>query len=300
MKRSLSVTVAGATGNQGGAVARHLVAQGHRVLGLSRRSDGAPIERLRDAGVKVRVADLERPTTLAAAVSGADAVFVVATPFETGVEGETRQAHNLVGAALAAGVPHVVYSSVASADRGTGVPHFESKFAVEEHLRAAGAPFTIVAPAAFMEMAIAPWALPGLRQGSIGEPLPSGRPVQRVALDDLGAFVALVIGQRDRFLGKRIEIAGDELTGLEQAAQLSRHVGRDLRYVELAPEFAGSDDLRAMFQFMTERGYQVDIGGLQRTYPQIAWHDFETWAAEQDWPALLAAAMPAGADGGRA
>ena len=286
MAGSMNVAVAGATGNQGGAVARRLLERGHHVRGLTRHPDGQPANRLREAGAEILTADAEQPGSLVPAVTGADAIFVMASPFEAGEEAETRQARNMIDAAVAAGVPHVVYSSVASADRATGVPHFESKFAVEEHLRATGVPFTIVAPTAFMEMAIAPWALPALREGWTGEPLSPDVPVQRVALADIGAFAALVIEQPDRFAGARIELAGDWLSGAEQAATLSRYVGHDLRYVQTPIERAGSDDLQKMFRFLANEGYQVDIVRLRRDYPEIAWHDFETWAAEQDWSIL--------------
>jgi uncharacterized protein YbjT (DUF2867 family) len=282
----MNVAVAGATGNQGGAVARRLLERGHHVRGLTRNPDGQPANRLREAGAQILAADAEVPGSLVPAVTGADAIFVMATPFEAGEEAETRQARNLIDAAVAAGVPHVVYSSVASADQGTRVPHFESKFAVEEHLRATGVPFTIVAPTAFMEMAIAPWALPALREGWTGEPLSPDVPVQRVALADIGAFAALVIDQPDRFARARIELAGDSLSGAEQAASLSRYAGHDLRYVQTPIERAGSEDLQKMFQFLASGGYKVDVARLRHDYPEIAWHDFEAWAAEQDWSIL--------------
>ncbi len=224
---------------------------------------------------------------LEAAADGADAVFVVATPFEAGPDAETRQAQNLIDAAVAARVPHIVYSSVASADRGTGVPAFESKFAVERHLRASGARFTIVAPVNFLDMLFAPWALPTLREGWIGAPLAPDLPVQRVAVADIGAFTALVIDQPERFVGARIEIASDVSTGAELAAGLSRAAGREVRYVQTPLEQAGGEDLVKMYRFLADEGYQVDVPTLKRAYPEVGWHDRDTWAGTQDWSSLM-------------
>jgi len=288
MTEAKRVLVAGATGNQGGALSRELLARGHHVRALTRSPGGERAATLREAGAEIVPGDLEQPDSLAAAVAGVDAVFVVATPFEAGPDAETRHATNLIDAAVMARVPHVVYSSVASADRGTGVPHFESKHAAERHLRASGARFTIIAPAMFMDMLLAPWSLPGLRDGWIGSPVPTDVPGQRVAVADIGSFAALVIEQPDRFAGERIEIAGDASTGDELAATLSRHAGREIRHVETPMEQAGGEDLERMFRFLIDVGYQVDIAAVHRAFPEVDWHDLDTWAAGQDWTALLA------------
>ena len=113
-------------------------------------------------------------------------------------------------------------------------------------------------------------------------------PGQRVAVADIGACVAMVIEQPDRFAGERIEIAGDASTGDELAATLSRHAGREIRYLETPMEQAGGEDLEKMFLFLNEVGYQVDIAALHDAVPEVAWHDLDAWAAGQDWTALLA------------
>lgn len=287
MVETRTVLVGGATGNQGGALARQLLRRGHRVRALTRKPNGPAAAALRRAGAEIASGDLDDPVSLRVAATGADAVFVVATPFEAGPEGETRQANNLIDAAVAASVPHIVYSSVASADRGTGVPHFESKFAVEQHLRASGARYTIMAPAMFMDMLLAPWSMPSLQEGWIGAPLAPDVPTQRVAVTDIGAFAALVIEQPERFAGQRIEIAGDASTGPELAARLGRHIVREVRYVVTPIDQAGDEDLATMYRFLADEGYRVDIEALRRAYPEVGWHDLDDWAAEQAWAALL-------------
>lgn len=287
MTEAKLVLVAGATGNQGGALSRQLLGRGHHVRALTRSPGAERAAALREAGAEIVHGDLEQQDSLAAAVAGVDAVFVVATPFEAGPAAETRQATNLIDAAVAARVPHVVYSSVASADRGTGVPHFESKHVAERHLRTSGARFTIIAPAMFMDMLLTPWSLPGLRDGRIGSPVPADVPGQRVAVADIGSFAALVIDQPDRFAGERIEIAGDASSGMHLAAAVARHAGREISYFETPIEQAGGEDLERMFRFLIDVGYQVDIAAVRRAYPEVGWHDLDAWAAGQDWAALL-------------
>ncbi len=287
MTKSKTVFVSGATGSQGGAVAAALLERGHRVRALTRNPDAPTAQQLRKAGADIVTGDLEQPASLRGAVEGSDAVFVVSTPFEAGVEAEVRQASNLIDAAVAAEVGHVVYSSVASADRGTGVPHFESKWAVEEHLRSTGAPATIIAPTAFMDMLVSPWSLPDLAAGQVGSPIPAHVSTQRIAVADIGAFGALVIGESGRFVGQRIELAGDESTGTALAACLSRHVGRDVAYVETPIDQAGGEDLELMFRYLADVGYAVDIMALRASYPEVGWRDLESWAGAQDWKLLL-------------
>src|SRR5918997_6440737 len=134
MSDSLSVLVCGATGQQGGALARVLLDKGHRVRALVRRPASPEARELEHLGAELAEGDFEEPSTIEDAAKGMDAVFLVATPFEAGTEVETRHGIAAADAARAAGVSHLVYSSVADADKDTGIPHFDSKREVEEHI----------------------------------------------------------------------------------------------------------------------------------------------------------------------
>ncbi|MEU6219315.1 NmrA family NAD(P)-binding protein [Streptomyces sp. NPDC047022] len=159
----LTVAVTGATGAQGGATARALLAAGHRVRALTRRTDSPAADALRGLGAEVCRADFDDRPSLEAALAGADSLFAVTTPFGAGAGTgtEVRQGESLVDAAAEVHVGHVVYTSAAHADRDTGVPHYESKRAVERHLRAAGVPWTVIGPAAFMDNFATGWTLDG-------------------------------------------------------------------------------------------------------------------------------------------
>src|SRR5262245_17561540 len=160
----------------------------------------------------------------------------MSTPYEQGAEKETAQGITITDAAKAAGVPHLIYSSVASANRATGITHFDGKYAVEKYLQASGVPHTIVAPVFFMENRLQPWTLSALRQGKPGLALPAGRRLQQITVADIGAFVAAVIERGAAVFGRRFDIAGDELTGEEAAAVLSGATGREVHYEGFSPD----------------------------------------------------------------
>ena len=288
MSESKRVLVTGATGKQGGAVVGALLTRGHQVRALTRNSGSAAAQRLRQEGVETAVGDFNDHGSLVRAARGVDAVFVMSTPFQQGPAKETAQGLAVTDAVKAAGVAHVIYTSVASADRATGIPHFDSKYEVERHLHASDVSFTIVAPVFFMENVLQPWTLSGLRQGKLAMALPSKRSLQQVAVADIGAFVAALIERGETVFGRRIDIAGDELTGDEAAAVLANVTGREIRYEGFPPAVlrAQSEDLARMFEWFDGTGYDADIENLRRDFPEVKWHTFEDWARKQDWSIL--------------
>ncbi len=285
MSRTLSVLVTGATGKQGGALARLLLKKGHRVRAFTRKPDSPAAQELKRLGAELATGNLEDRTAIERAAQGVDSIFAMSTPFESGVEVETSQGITVADAAKAAGVKHLVYTSVASANRNTRIPHFDSKYKVEQQIQALGIPHTILAPVFFMENLISPWWLPGLQQGKLSMALPGSRTLQQIALDDIAGFAALVLERREPFLGKRVDIASDELTGNQVVDILSRITGRKIEYVEipLAQVRAWSEDFAIMFEWFDRVGYKTNIASLQRDYPEVGWHTFEEWAKAQPW-----------------
>lgn len=288
------ILVTGATGTQGGAVARALLARGHQVRALTRDPAKGAARALAELGAEVVAGDFDDPASLRRAADGTRAVFAMGTPFsldpatgqfDVDVDVELAQSKALVDAAQQAGTRHIVYTSVASSLDGTGIPHFESKAAVEKHLASLDVPWTVVAPVAFLENVSTPWVAPGLAQGVYTFPLPGDLRLQQVAIADLAGFAVLVLEQPERFAGQRIELASVELTGIEFAAELSRRLGREVRYQEM-PLDNVDPDTRAMGEFFRRRGYSVDIPALWASYPEVAWHDIDDWASTQDWSAL--------------
>jgi len=288
--KPLHVLVTGVTGKQGGHVANHLLLRGHKVRALARDPTNPKLEAFRSKGVEVAQGSFDDPAAVRRAMTGVDAMFLMGTSFEAGPAAETRHGIAAVDAAKAAGVPWLVYSSVADADRQTGIPHFDSKFAVEEHLRGSGLPYAVHAPTYFMENVLAPFQLPGLKQGKLAMGLSPERSLQAVALDDIGAFVTHMLENPGHFRGKRINVASDALTGAEAARTLSEVSGRRIEYqqIPLTVLRSQSADFAKMLEWLENSGYTADVEGLRREYPQVGWHRYREWASGQDWALLLA------------
>ncbi|ACY14619.1 NmrA/HSCARG family protein [Haliangium ochraceum] len=281
----MRVFVTGATGKQGGAVARALLDAGHSVCGMTRDTDSAAARALREAGAELHRAEYGEHERLVAGMRGADAAFAMTTPFASGgAAGEVAQGKALIAAAEAAELPYMVFSSVASADQDTGVPHFDSKYEVEKCLRASSLSHAVVAPVYFMENLLMPQVLAGLRDGVLAVPLSEDCQLQQVALADIGQFTAHVLSHRDAFAGQRVDIAGDELAGIEMVQLLSEKLGREIRYHQLPLDEIRqvSEDLALMFAWFEREGYDADIMELREGYEDIDWHPFDRWLRRQD------------------
>jgi uncharacterized protein YbjT (DUF2867 family) len=270
------ILVTGATGKQGGAVARHLLADGWRVRALVRDPNSPAAKALAAKGVELAQGDLEDRGSLESALHGAYGVFSVQTfAGPDGPAGETRQGKLLADVAKAEGVQHFVYSSVGGAERHTGIPHFESKWQIEEHIRDLGLPATIFRPVFFMDNLRAPWSAP--RDGVLAVGLRPATRLQMVAVDDIGAFVALAFARPQEFTGKEIELAGDALTMPEVADAFTRVTGQPVRFVEVPLEQvrSRSEEVAKMYAWFNDHGYDADIEALRRLHPGLM--DFETW-----------------------
>jgi uncharacterized protein YbjT (DUF2867 family) len=282
MSAQQTILVAGATGQQGGAVARHLRDGGFAVRALTRDPDGEKARRLREAGVELACGDLTDRASLDAALEGVYGVFSMATPFEQGMDAEVLQGTTLGDAAKAAGAQHYVYSSVGGADRDSKVPHFESKWQVEEHLRSLDLPLTIVRPVYFFEN-FGGWGLQPQEGGegyTLAMPLSPETTLQSVAVDDIGAFVAKAFAAPADSAGREFELAGDELPLAGYAAAIGRDLGAPVGYFEVPWEAVReqSEDIYLMYRYFEREGYKADIAALRAEYPGL--HTFEQWLAE--------------------
>ena len=282
------VLVTGATGQQGGAVARSLLAKGHGVRALCRNPDSPKAITLKELGAEIVTGDYNDRTSLERAAEGTDTVFALATPFVGGVDMETRQGIAIADAAKAVGTEHLVYSSVSDADRKTGVPHFDSKFKVEKHIESLDIPYTIIAPVYFIDNLFLPQIFDGLKSGMFMQAMLADRKLKMIAVENIGQFAELVIDRCEAFLGTRINIASDELTGTEIAAVLSGVLTRHIEYAEIPLEKvrAQSEDMATMYDWFNRVGYSPDIDQLRNEYPEVGWQTMEQWVQKQDWSAL--------------
>jgi uncharacterized protein YbjT (DUF2867 family) len=291
MSGKLVVVVIGGTGQQGGAVVKSLLERGHAVRAVSRSPDSQKAKALALAhpGVTLVRADLEDTAALTKALDGATSLFVVTTPFEAGPQAETRQGISAADAAKAAGV-HLVFTSVDSANRQTGIPHFESKYRVEEHIAKIGVRHTILAPVYFMENLY--YGKAQLAKGIYATPLPPARQLAQVAVADIGAVAVRLLENPGRFAGKRFDLGVDRLTGNDVVAILTRVTGRPFTYFQVPMDVIRQgmgEDGTKMYEWFDRVGYTFDPAALRREFPDVAFHDFESWAKAQDWKTLLQA-----------
>lgn len=291
-----TILVTGATGSQGGAVARHLLARGtFSVRAMTRNPEQPAAGALREAGGEVVPGDFEDPASLRRALDGAYGAYSVQNSWEAGVEAEVEQGIRFGEVAREAGVRHLVYSSVGGAERETGIPHFESKWEIENHIRRLDLPATILRPVWFMQN----WELPDLRgsilSGNLPQPLSPDTSLQQVSVDDVGAFAALAFDRPDRWIGKALELAGDELTMRETARAFGEVLDSHIEYVQVPwgdfREEAGPETA-VMYEWLEEAGYRADIHRLREIHPGLV--SFPAYLSES-W-APLARREDAGAD----
>jgi uncharacterized protein YbjT (DUF2867 family) len=289
MANQLTVVVTGATGKQGGAVARQLLERGHKVRAVTRDPNSPHAKTLEKAGATIVTSALDDTKALTKALEGATSLFAITTPFG-GVAAEVQQGVAAVDAAKAANA-HLVFTSVANANRHTGVPHFDSKYQVEGHIARTNARATILAPVYFMENLY--FVKEQLAKGIYAVPIPPNKPLAQIAVEDIGAVAVRVLEDPARFTGKRIDLAGDELTGNETIAILSRVTGRSFGYFQVplgvVRDRMGDEYVR-MYEWFDRVGYSVDRPALQQQFPDIHFRTFESWAKQQNLGALVQSA----------
>jgi uncharacterized protein YbjT (DUF2867 family) len=276
------IVVCGATGKQGGAVARSLLNRGFQVRGLTRDPHKPEAQALADQGAALVQGDMEERSAMDRVLEGAYGVFSVQNFWETGYDSEVKQGKTVADAAKAAGVEHFVYSSVGSAHRQTGIPHFESKWEIEEHVRQIGLPYTILRPVFFMQN----WEM--MREmvlgGTLAQPLDPDKPFQQVAVEDVGAFAAIAFERPDEWIGREVDLAGDEQTMPEIAGTFGRVIGREISYYQVPWdqfEEQMGEEYAVQYRWFNDVGYEADIAALRREYPELT--TFERYLRSHGW-----------------
>lgn len=273
----MTVLVTGATGLQGGAVARELVRRGRDTAALVRDPASERARALAELGVVLVRGDLDDEASLRAATDGVAGVFSVQnfmTP--AGLGGEVRQGRALARAARDTGVPHVVYSSVGGAERHSSVPHFDSKRSIERYLEELGVPTTVLRPSFFMDnfAAHGPQRVDGTLVVQLA--LKPDTRVQFIAVDDIGFFAAEAFDRPQEYLGRALEIAGDELTATEVARAFAERTGEPARFEDLPldavaanPYIPNGPEISLMFEWFQDHGYRADIAALRAAHPGL-------------------------------
>ena len=272
------IAVTGATGAQGGGLVRAILADpngGFRARALTRHPDSDKAKALAAAGAEVVAADVDDVASLAQAFKGADAAYCVTFYWEHfSPEKETAQGRNLATAARQAGVRHVIWSTFEDTRQSVPltsdrmptllgrykVPHFDSKAEADHFFTDAGLPVTFLHTSFYWEnlifFGLGPKKGP---DGKLAITFPLGdKKMPSIAAGDIGACAYGIFQQGTRFIGKRVGVAAEHLTGAQMAAELSRALGKEVAYNAVTPAvyrsfgFPGADDLGNMFQFKAD------------------------------------------------
>jgi uncharacterized protein YbjT (DUF2867 family) len=285
------VLVIGATGQQGGATARHLLERDRTVRALVRDPASPGANALQRAGANLVVGDLDDPSSLRTAMEGAHEVFLVLTMMAgpkispEGVVAEERRGKAVADLARESGIEHLVYSSLNGASACSGIPYYESKARIEEHIRALGLPATILRPVSFMDN-FATYNRPVLEDGELVVSLAvrPELPMQLISVRDIGAFAAIAFDRPDQFVGRTVEIAGDVLTPPQIGETFGRVCGLPARFRQTPIEQIRAFDvqLAQMFTFFNEHPSELaDLSALRAEHPGLM--RLETWLRETGW-----------------
>jgi uncharacterized protein YbjT (DUF2867 family) len=271
-----TVLVTGATGNQGGATARHLLADGWRVRVLVRDDTTPAAAALAAAGAELVRGDLDDRASIDAAAHGAYGIYSV----QSANDNEIAQGKNVADAAKAANVQHLVYSSVGGVEsqnrfyleHGWGAV---DKWQIERHIHDLGVPATILRPAGFMQDFISPARF--FQNGSLNVPWHDNLVMQLIAIDDTGAFAALAFAEPDTYLGTTMDITGDRLTAPQIADALSTAAGRQVGHTQIPLEVLWQHNpaVAKVFTWANETFYDTDLTPLRKAHASLM--DFNTW-----------------------
>jgi uncharacterized protein YbjT (DUF2867 family) len=279
------IVVTGATGQQGGAVARELLGAGYRVRAMTRKPEAAPARALAALGAEVVPGDLDDPPSVQRALEGAWGTFAVQNTWEAGVVKEEAQGKRFAEMARAAGVHHFVYTSVGSAHRHTGIPHFDNKARIEQRMRDLDFPsWVILRPVFFMENLLSPSFKPALDQGQLTMGIKPATKLQMIAVADIGKYGKVAFERHDQLAGRAFDLAGDELTMPKTAEIISRVARRPVAFVQvpIAEVRKFSEDWALMLEWFDAVGYNADIAGTARELG-VTPTKFADWAARAAW-----------------
>ncbi len=245
----------GGTGNQGGAVARNLVQQGFTVKVLTRNIQSPKSQNLKNLNIELINGDLNNTDTFREHLKDIYGIFSVQS-FENGVDKEMNQGIALADLGKEINIKHFLYSSVFAANLNTGVPHMDSKFKIENHIRQIGLPFTILRPTSLYENFLIPQVKKGILKGKLVQPINRNTVQQYIASEDIGKAAAKIFQNNDNYLGKTIPLATEQLSTQEVAEIFSKALNKKIVYKKLPALitrlFLGNG-LFKMFKWMNEK-----------------------------------------------
>ncbi|SFT43840.1 Uncharacterized conserved protein YbjT, contains NAD(P)-binding and DUF2867 domains [Kosakonia arachidis] len=274
MNKTAEFLVFGATGQQGGAVARALRADGREVRAFVRDPYSKKAQALMAVGITLAVGNLFDRASIDRAMEGIRGVFSVQASSPQGEisdEQEIKQGKDIADSALAAGVSHLVYSSSGAAGKGpTGMGHFDSKSEIENYVRALPISSTITRPASFMEMMMLPGM--GLNTGNFFFFMQRDQQMQMIALEDLGRINAHILCNPQHFAGKVLEISGQALTGEDLEQAFSNAAGFPIHYQRFPDALLEQNSFLRRLTELVDNGIVAgvaDIPALEKAFGEM-------------------------------
>ena len=278
MENIKRVFVTGITGNQGSAVTKHLLEIGHEIFGLTRDVNSKKSQYWKDKGVNLVQGNLDDISTYQAELSKSDAIYFFQALQSK--NSEIRQGKRFIDAVVTSGINHLVYSSVLGADLETGIPHFESKYEIEKHIRSSNINYTILRPASFYENHLHPQVAKGIKKGKYVTPLNKTCKQQMIGVDDIGKIAAHVILNPQKYLNKTLSIATSENQIGNVPKLFAEAIKKPVQYKKL-PGFivrlVMGNDLHKMFTYMNKKDFCV-IDNIQNIRDEFSIDgDFKNW-----------------------
>jgi uncharacterized protein YbjT (DUF2867 family) len=279
MLNGKTVFVTGATGNQGGAAVRHLLSKGFKVKALVRNPDSSRAKSLVQENVEIVKGDLNDPASYSNHLQNTDAVFCN-LHFSEGVDKEIRQGINLVTISREQRVKHLIYSSVVGCDLNTGIPHWESKFKIETHIKSTGIDYTILRPVSLFENLLLPQVKSRILKGKLVLPVRRDKVQQFIGADDIGRISAIILSNPEKYAGRTIMLASEQMDGNQLAAVFSKVLNRNIKFQQL-PMFIVrlimGKGLAKMFRWVNDNDLVIvkDIDELKNEFPEMI--SIEKW-----------------------
>ncbi|HEX8155173.1 MAG TPA: NmrA/HSCARG family protein [Thermoanaerobaculia bacterium] len=285
-----TILVVGATGAQGGSVARNLLARGRfAVRALTRKPDSEAAQALRSLGAEIVQGDLDDVASLRAALAGVYGVYGV-TNFWEHFAHEEAHGRNLVNAVAEANVQHFIFSTLPPIAKETNgalkSPHFDIKAEHEELARSLGIPSTFIHVPFYFENFLYFFPPRPNGDGSYGFGFPNGdTPLAAISVEDVGALVAPMFEEPSKWIGRVVKLAGDEMPPAAYAEAMSRASGANIRYTYVPREtfaalgFPGAEDLADMFEYYRLHipSRAKDVAACRALAPEL--QSFATWIA---------------------
>jgi uncharacterized protein YbjT (DUF2867 family) len=275
--------VTGATGNQGGAVAKNLLANGFNVKALTRDPDSLKAKDLKELNAEVIKGDLDNPDSFGMHLQNVDGIFSVQT-FENGIKKEISQGVALADLARQYGTSHFIYSSVVGSDQHTGIPHWESKFIIENHIKNIGLPYTILRPSSLYENFLIPQVKSRILKGKLVTPATGDAVQQFISAEDIGKISTKIFLNKDLYINKTLVLAAEEMNMEQVASVFSEALERKIDYNKL-PAFITrvvmGNDLYKMFTWINKNDavFLKDINAFKKEFSHLL--DLKTWIRRQ-------------------